>query len=59
MNPLSLPVVFVEITTDTVLDSTRPELLEETPNIAYFGITEKTVKAFENVMNFLIDHRIE
>ena len=59
MNPVRLPVVFVEVTTDTVLDNTKPEILEEQPNIAYFGITGNSVQAFENILRFLIDHRIE
>jgi hypothetical protein len=60
INPKTrIPVVFVEVVTNTALDSKKPEILENTPNIAYFGITEETVKAFENVLRFLIDHRLE
>ncbi|MFW9902801.1 MAG: hypothetical protein ACFFFH_00595 [Candidatus Thorarchaeota archaeon] len=53
-----IPIAFIELLeTDepSQLDINEPEVLEETPHVAYYGITENA-DGFESVLRFLIQN---
>ena len=50
-----IPIAFVELETDesSQLRIDEPEILDETPHVAYYGITENA-EGFESILQFII-----